>query len=1186
MKKKRHTIIYYITVWILIIFFTAISTAMISFQTNAGKNKIKAIITQYFKKQKIDIKIDKINGILPFQYDLKNVSIEYDNNTIAIEKLEFRIKILPLLRNKLEFKTFQADTINFYALLNTQLDSLTKDNVQEIPKEKNIWISPPFKITFDKLQLKRLNIKAFDSIIALNISGDAKIAKSGNKISSNLRISREGYEKSNLNISLKADKLTKLVQLKSNGYILSTKIFEPFYQNDFNLSFDFAIETKVSLINYLSSVKEKISLPKILGKATGNLYKIENEKLKKPIFLFDKKSMYFFNFSNHDDLRINISNAYLKNDIFQLYLDALINNDLNLEKSNLTFRINDFKKLKNSDLLGSLIINSSLEKEKFLTKFNFKNFSFKKIPFTEFDGTIDGSYLNKVFNGNLTSSFFAFDQKFAVSSALKLENSIMDISKLDINSPSSKLSADLSITPDLLIKGSGKAHFNDFLQIQKFYPNTAFNGIADIAFEFKQKPEENFIQNLTLEIDATDLTLKNIYSASSKSFISIDNPFSDITFEIKLNFNDIIFHELSLKNLSFETSTKDQNWPYKLYLQGELKSPLEIETSGFFRINKKEFVLNMQDIHGFLFTHNFISPKPIIMEISEDKFLLTDLSIELFDSSISADIDFTNKKSKAKVNLKHFPLDFLSINPLDLDITGFVSLNFELEKDKEIKSSLLADLESLTITSLGDELPLTASGKLNSNIKNNYFNFESDLKIRNYELISLTGKIPLKFDLVKLNVKPDDSKKLNLDIKYNGKVDEVLDFVNIGPQRLEGDLESQIHLSNKLKDLKIKGFCNYKNGYYENYYTGTLIKDISANFIMKNEKITLEYLNGNDTMQGKLSASGIFSISEKDHFPFTFKTQISDFQCVDSNIIAAKATANLSITGNRFSSAATGSVKINNMTMTIPEKFPISIPTLNPIFITNQYQEIPKEAKPETAIYPIHLNFDIDATSPISITGRGLSSSWMGYFKIGGTYMNFQTIGSLDLIKGDYRFSSKHFVLTKGNLNFSGQPNEMPILNVQAKLNQQGVDILANMQGPLDSPKLFFTSEPPLPASSIMSLLVFGQELSVLSESQKIDLVARMTQNLDTSSAAHAEDISSLGLDRIDVADTNAAEQAGLKFGKYITNGVVVSFSQGEDQGSSNIIVEVDLKRGFIFQAETQQQEEQGKFSLKWRRNY
>jgi hypothetical protein len=43
--------------------------------------------------------------------------------------------------------------------------------------------------------------------------------------------------------------------------------------------------------------------------------------------------------------------------------------------------------------------------------------------------------------------------------------------------------------------------------------------------------------------------------------------------------------------------------------------------------------------------------------------------------------------------------------------------------------------------------------------------------------------------------------------------------------------------------------------------------------------------------------------------------------------------------------------------------------------------------------------------------------------------------------------------------------------------------------------------------------------------------------------------------------------------------------SLSQSTTSSDVTVEVDLKKGFIFQAETQNQEE-GKFSFKWNKNY
>ncbi|MBU6445966.1 MAG: hypothetical protein KGQ49_01035 [Verrucomicrobia bacterium] len=53
-----------------------------------------------------------------------------------------------------------------------------------------------------------------------------------------------------------------------------------------------------------------------------------------------------------------------------------------------------------------------------------------------------------------------------------------------------------------------------------------------------------------------------------------------------------------------------------------------------------------------------------------------------------------------------------------------------------------------------------------------------------------------------------------------------------------------------------------------------------------------------------------------------------------------------------------------------------------------------------------------------------------------------------------------------------------------------------------------------------------------------------------------------------------------------MSKGVLVSFSQGADESSTNISVEIELKNNFVFQIESDQRQEQGRFTLKWNLNY
>lgn len=1189
-KPKHHAIFYHLTIWIVAAIFIIISASMILIQTNYGKEKVKSSMIAFFKKNNIEIEVKKIDGLLPFEYKFENVSIKFDSKDIEIENIYCRIKFIPLLNKNLSFKSFVATNIRYknidssIALSNEDLSISTINDVKNI---KN-WISPSFKINFDSLKLNALYLKTNITDLVLNITGSAKILKFGKKIKANLDIRRKDFANSYLEIFCKLFKKDRSFKSTSHLNIASSDVLKPFYEKTPTFAFNITIDSQGNL-NTFDSFENIFS--KIEGSASGNIFKIENLSNEKLSSILNKESKFSFDFATLNNQNINISKGYFKNELFQAYLDALLQKDFSISKSNISLRVDDFKNL-SSDLFGSFIFKSNYENKKLIAEFNFFDFSIYDITFIDLKGVISGEYIKDVFSAKLNANSFLLSQAFKLTSDLKYENSFLSFLNLNITSPSSNLLANISVTPSLNLIGNGSLHFEDLSQLQALKSNLTFNGKVDTKFDFNQKVEnDTYFQNLYLNIDVKDYYFEKVFGKLSKILVSIDRPFTDAEIDLKSRFKDLTFHDLKIDQIDFSTSTKQENWPYQFNLIANLKKPLDIQSTGFFKIQKDTFNLNIQDLKGNLFNQNFISPKPIVIDMTKDKFLLSDLDIELETGSVLADINFSDKKSIAKINLKNFPLDFLSINPLDLEITGNIDLNLDLEKSYHATGNLDVAINNLNILALADKEPLRARFFLNSKIQNNYFNFESSMRLKNTQLMKAQGKLPIDLDLAKLKIALNDQKNILTEINYNGKVEELLDFVNIGPQRVEGDLQTDIKISNNLKDLKIDGKGSFKNGYFENYYTGTIIKDIDAEVIAKDEEITLQYLKGKDPEGGKIQADGIFSLSKKKEFAFYFKTELFDLLCVDSNIIRSSASAVFVVSGDRLSSTAKGHAKINNLEMTIPDKLPIIIPDLKPTFISFPYAKAEKTSKSPN-IYPIHLNFDLDATSPIKINGQGLTSTWMGNFKIGGTYMNFETLGELKLLQGKYVFAGRQFDLTKGSVSFTGKPNELPILDVSATMTQRGIQIIADVAGPLDTPKISFSSKPPLPSSSILSLLIFGQQLSELSDFQTVELATTMSQQLDETTLT-SNSLSNLGVDRFNIippssTDPSAPDKMAIQLGKYISKGIVVSLSQGLEQGSSNIIIEVDLKKGFIFQAESESQQEQtqGKFSLKWRRNY
>ncbi len=167
----------------------------------------------------------------------------------------------------------------------------------------------------------------------------------------------------------------------------------------------------------------------------------------------------------------------------------------------------------------------------------------------------------------------------------------------------------------------------------------------------------------------------------------------------------------------------------------------------------------------------------------------------------------------------------------------------------------------------------------------------------------------------------------------------------------------------------------------------------------------------------------------------------------------------------------------------------------------------------------------------------------------------------------------------------------MPYLNLAAQIEVKDISITARLKGPLNNPQLTLQSVPPLPLSTIMSYLLFGQALAEINSFQALQLA-----NSLASLAGQGPDVlestrKALGVDRLNIVsvpsnDAEVEDAIAVQVGKYISEGVLVSYTQGAEDSSSNINIEIELKSGWVVQLESDQRQEQGKFTIKWNHNY
>ena len=1163
-------------------FLVAILTAIL--QSGWGKEQVEKIAKHILAEQGIYIEYASVEGILPFQWKIKDLKITWvGGKMIFVKNSEYRPDLLRLIRKEIGFRKIKADGITLKGF---------EFNRERKLEKATFDLSVPYTLSLRKVSFTNLELEPG---LIVNMSGKLRIGKDGKYLLLDVSATRETFKNSFARLRIRAEKKWP-VRIRGDLRLQTSKVLEPYYSSpidgDAYIQGDLSGRWEDFEKLFFSTGKSHSS---IRGRVRAKLYELK-EDLPQPLKkLFDQKAFVSSQFQLHTDRSLDVTHLLAHNSVFTLRAKGSF--DKNFSFNELSFRVYgkpvSFTQPEtpfdlSADLKGQGKLFSTPEGVQL-------DFPFEVDSFLTHNNLIDHCKGRLQINLKTYTGFLFFESEvmataWKCTTKFEKQKSGWLFSDFKMNSPIVNATAGIYITGNNRLIGNVDLHILQPESLSNFYEPLKFFETLDLEARFDVRSDEN--QLLDLNFTFSNLFYKEVYSEKVDGDFELENLFEMPQGHLYIEFNNVRYENLQLDLLGIETTSKAENWPFEIFAEGVWGDPMEFFLRGFWRYKDNETLVNVQDMDGHLFTHPFFLHEPVQINWHKDYFSLSKAQLDFYFSSLKAQALLSEKKSSLQLSLDYFPLDFLSLNPLDLSIKGFLSMEMNLlEERNETSGDLQMSIEDMQVLAVGDENPLWADGLITAHLENETLDFSSQFRVREKEIMECSAKLPLQLHLMPLFAYWDKHRDIVADIHYDGSVEEILDFINTGSHRLQGDLKCRMHISDNLFHPCIKGECTLSAGAYENYYTGTYLEEISAEIIADGNQIILNRLQATDGKTGDLMAGGSLQLHE--HYPFSIEADIYELRCVHLDFVTALVSGKVELKGDSFSAIAKGNIEVVHADLSIPERIPKTIPELPVTYIHGKLPDAftPVERE-EKFRYPIHLRLLIDAPDNIIVQGRGLSSKWRGRFHIGGTYTDITPKGKLELLKGEFIFSARVFDLTQGSLIFTGKSREMPQINIKARTTTQGVQIIASLKGSLSKPHLSFRSIPSLPLGSILSYLIFGNDISELNGFQALQLAAAITSLSGEGSDILETTKKTLGIDRLAVVSSPVGDseddQTAVQIGKYITKGVLVGIKQGTDQEnySSNLIIEIDLTHGWIFQAETQQEREQGKFTIKWNHNY
>ncbi|MBV7255393.1 translocation/assembly module TamB domain-containing protein [Pacificimonas sp. WHA3] len=381
-------------------------------------------------------------------------------------------------------------------------------------------------------------------------------------------------------------------------------------------------------------------------------------------------------------------------------------------------------------------------------------------------------------------------------------------------------------------------------------------------------------------------------------------------------------------------------------------------------------------------------------------------------------------------------------------------------------------------------------------------------------------------------------------LRYNGPASALFSFAGLEGQALDGPLAIAADVSGQVSAPQLAGVVKANALIYENEIYGTRIADIAVDGRFTNTDFILNSLTGK-AGSGTVSASGRVSLSEDEGYPVDLRVTMANAQLAEANSISARVSGNLDIAnGPNQRALISGTLTIPEARYRITQQGGVEIADLDGVRRKPAKLRDPDDVAGDEIAPPSDwaLDIDIRANDRIFVSGMGLESEWRMALNVGGRLSDYRVSGNLEVIRGTVGFANSNFELERGVIDFTGEPEINPRLDIRAETDVDSVTAIININGRAYDPRISFSSRPARPEDEILSLILFGGPPSELGALEAVQLAASLNSLRGSGGGLNplAELQGATGFDRLRIkgADEATGRGTALAVGEYLADDI------------------------------------------------
>jgi translocation and assembly module TamB len=362
--------------------------------------------------------------------------------------------------------------------------------------------------------------------------------------------------------------------------------------------------------------------------------------------------------------------------------------------------------------------------------------------------------------------------------------------------------------------------------------------------------------------------------------------------------------------------------------------------------------------------------------------------------------------------------------------------------------------------------------------------------------------------------------------------------------RAAGNLSADAHIAGTVGEPQLSGTLGVTDGEVDLYQTNLRLRQIGLTAHLTDDGLAFD--GTAQTGKGQVHAKG--QLQWRDALPYgQLHLDGTNLRVVDIPEAQIDASPNLDFKVAAHEIDITGTVAVPYAKI-VPKDYTGAVTASSDEVIVGQQSQNPADR------FQVRTQITMTLGSNVNIDTMGLTGQLAGSITVRSGYDAItRASGQLFVQKGEYAAYARQLEIQRGRLIFTGGPIEDPGIELRAIKRYPDVTAGINVRGTLQHPRMSFFSDPSLPQSQIVSLILSGggggSTLQMLQASSQQNQQATAANELLTQGGAIlAQQLGSrIGLPDISL-ETDLNNETSLVLGKYLSPRLYVSYGVGITQ--------------------------------------